>query len=61
MQRMAQRKRKKIPMETQVVVRMPRELQEALARAAGEERRPVANFIRVLLEDGLAVRKKRGR
>ncbi len=43
-------------METQVVVRMPRELREALEKAASEERRPVANFIRVLLEDGLAGR-----
>ena len=48
-------------METQAVVRMPRELRAELEKAAGEERRPVANLIRVLLEDALAARRKRGR
>lgn len=48
-------------METQIVVRMPRDLRAVLEQAAQEEERPVGNLVRVLLGEALAARGKRKR
>ena len=48
-------------METQLVVRMPRDFRETLERAARDEERPVGNLVRVLIGEALAARGKRRR
>ena len=45
-------------MDTQVVVRMSRGLRNTLRELAEEERRPVGNLVRVLLEEALEARRK---
>ena len=48
-------------MQAQLVVRMPRELRAALEEIALEERRPLGNLVRILLEDAVATRKTKRR
>ena len=48
-------------MQAQLVVRMQRELRAALGEIAREERRPLGNLVRILLEDALAARKGKRR
>jgi len=45
-------------MTTQLVVRMPLDLREALEALSDEEDRPVGNMVRVLLGEALAARVK---
>ena len=55
---MTARGKKRKPMDTQVVVRMSRGLRNTLRELAEEERRPVGNLVRVLLEEALEARRK---
>ena len=48
-------------MQAQLVVRMPRELRATLEEIAREERRPLGNLVRNLLEDAVSARSKRKR
>lgn len=41
-----------------LVVRLPLELRQALEKAATKERRSVSDYVRILLEDALKVKKK---
>jgi len=45
---------RKVDLEEQVTVRLPRHLREAAEAAAERERRPLAQKLRNLIEDGLA-------
>jgi hypothetical protein len=46
-------------MESQIVVRMPIDLREALEEAAAKDRRGLSDYLRVVLEDHLAGKRKR--
>jgi predicted DNA-binding protein len=43
-----------VDLDAQIVVRLPRHLREAAEAAAERERRPLAQFLRNLIEDSLA-------
>jgi hypothetical protein len=45
---------RKTDLDDQVTVRLPRHLREAAEAAAERERRPLAQKLRILIEDGLA-------
>jgi hypothetical protein len=45
---------RKVELDVQLVVRVPRSLREAAEAAAERERRPLAQKLRNLIEDGLA-------
>ena len=48
-------------MEGQLVLRLPAKLKKTLEKAAAADRRRLSDFVRLLLEDAMTARKKRGR
>ena len=46
--------------ETQITIRVTREMKEALEKQAEKERRSVASMVRIVMEDYLEARKDKG-
>jgi predicted HicB family RNase H-like nuclease len=46
--------RRKVELDEQLVVRVPRALREAAEAAAERDRRPLTQYLRNLIEDGVA-------
>ena len=46
-------------MDSQMVLRLPSDMRTALEKAAAEDRRKLSDYVRIVLEDHLAGKKKR--
>ena len=57
--RMSRRRSGRGKLDTHLMVRLSTELREGLEAAAEEDRRGLSDYVRIVLEDHLAARKKR--